>query len=40
MSVRRNDASRLLLQFLTLVREFDQWDPSLGAVPRQEAAPQ
>jgi LysR family transcriptional regulator, benzoate and cis,cis-muconate-responsive activator of ben and cat genes len=40
MSVRRNDASRLLLQFLTLVQEFDQWDPSLGAVPRQEAAPQ
>jgi LysR family transcriptional regulator, benzoate and cis,cis-muconate-responsive activator of ben and cat genes len=40
MSVRRNDASRLLLQFLTLVQEFDQWDPSLGAVPRQEAVPQ
>jgi LysR family transcriptional regulator, benzoate and cis,cis-muconate-responsive activator of ben and cat genes len=37
MSVRRNDSSRMLLQFLTLVREFDKWDPSLGAVPRQQA---
>ncbi|MGL4636439.1 MAG: LysR family transcriptional regulator [Beijerinckiaceae bacterium] len=34
MSFRKNDTSRLLQQLLTLVREFDQWDPSLGAIPK------
>jgi LysR family transcriptional regulator, benzoate and cis,cis-muconate-responsive activator of ben and cat genes len=37
MSFRKNDTSRLLLQLLTLVREFDQWDTSLGTVPKQDA---
>jgi hypothetical protein len=30
--------SNLLTQIMALVREFDQWDPSLGTMPRQEAA--
>lgn len=33
MSHRKNDSSRLLLQLVTLVRQFDQWDASLGAAP-------
>ncbi|MFY8152266.1 MAG: LysR substrate-binding domain-containing protein, partial [Hyphomicrobiales bacterium] len=34
MSYRKNDTSRLLQQLVTLVRQFDQWDPALGAVPK------
>lgn len=32
MSYRKKDGSRLLAQLVTLVREFDKWDPALGQV--------
>jgi LysR family transcriptional regulator, benzoate and cis,cis-muconate-responsive activator of ben and cat genes len=34
MSFRKNDTSRLLEHLQTLVRDFDQWDPTLGSTPR------
>lgn len=33
MSYRKSDTSRLLQQLVTLVRQFDRWDPSLNAGP-------